>query len=56
MDENKKSFWKTCMFGYIPAGYFTVMLVGDCGTDIWGESAWIPGWIYSLLRIWITVG
>ena len=38
MDENKKSFWKTCMFGYIPAGYFAVMLVLVIVAHIFGVN------------------
>lgn len=26
-EKNKKSFWAECMFGYIPAGYFCIMLI-----------------------------
>lgn len=43
MDENKKSFWKTCMFGYIPAGYFTVMLVLVIVGQIFGVNP--PGFL-----------
>lgn len=43
MDENKKSFWKTCMFGYIPAGYFAVMLVLVIVGQIFGVNP--PGFL-----------